>query len=401
MNTIDSQAALERRIKRHIIGRTLDFFTATSPGLEELCLNELKSLSPTIEEVYPERGGVRFKGRIHDCYLANLSLRTANRILMRIGEFRASNFGQLGKKLSSISWELYLKKGVVTTIEISSRHSRLYHGGAVSEHIEKSISECFKRISSRPEYSNTYPSPQKLFVRITDNRFLISVDSSGELLYKRGIKRHGGKAPIRETLATAALLLAGFDPAEPLIDPMCGTGTFSLEAAMICRNIPPGWHRKFAFMGWPSFKETRWKHIRREAKKEITGTCDTLILASDRDKNTCGKLEDAVNKSGLSGIVRVINQDFFTFSPLDFTNRTGLVILNPPYGQRLETKKKSRELYEKIFQRLIQDYKGWKVALFVPDNILAGKMMLGLDSCNLNHGGVRLRLFTGRIRQPS
>lgn len=125
--------------------------------------------------------------------------------------------------------------------------------------------------------------PQQLFVRAVNDQLTVSIDSSGDMLYKRGLKIQGGKAPIRETTAASILALAGYHIGEPLIDPMCGTGTFSLEGAMIANHIPAGWYRNFAFMGWPCFKPSRWKHIRREAKGRITRLTKPVIFASDTE----------------------------------------------------------------------------------------------------------------------
>ncbi len=242
---------LSKRIKRHVIGRRHNFFVATSPGFEPVCLQELLKLKPAASEACVTPGGVEFEGRLDDCYLANLNLRSANRILMRIHTFKSSNFRKLEKKLGDIPWELYLHAGRVPKVHVSTKHCRLRHSGAITERFRTTIAAQLSRFESVKKITKIASAEQNIYVRGIDDRFTVSIDSSGDLLYKRGLKKHAGKAPLRETLAAAALLLAGYDGRDPLLDPMCGSGTFSLEGALMAKRIPAGWLRDFAFMGWP------------------------------------------------------------------------------------------------------------------------------------------------------
>lgn len=281
-----SDSSLLKRIKRHVTGREKEFFAATSPGLESLCLDELKNLSLTGEAIIEPEGGVRFTGRIPDCCSANLNLRTANRILMRIGEFKATNFMQLEKRLSDFPWELYLTAGQLPGLRVAAKLSRLYHKDAVSDIFSRSIGKRLARNSASSAVKD--PSiKQQIFVRISNDRVSISIDSSGELLYKRGIKKHRATAPLRETTAAAILRLSGYDGSEPLLDPMCGSGTFSLEAAMIAQNIPAGRFRNFAFMNWPCFAPQTWEYLKRKAESGIKLISSPLIFASDTDSKAC------------------------------------------------------------------------------------------------------------------
>jgi len=214
-------AAFEKRLKRRVAGRIQTFFVSTAPGFEKLCLEALTAMRPELNHVEMINGGVVFKGKLVDCYLANLMLRTANRILMRIDHFKATNFRQLEKKLDDMPWELYLPKGVTPDVNVTTRHSRLYHKKAIAERFQKSVvrrlSETYPRLDTQKEMI----CPFQVFVRADEDRFTVSIDSSGENLYKRGIKSHGGRAPLRETIAAAALTRAGDSGREPLYDPMC------------------------------------------------------------------------------------------------------------------------------------------------------------------------------------
>ncbi|MCP4344212.1 MAG: hypothetical protein GY795_01630 [Desulfobacterales bacterium] len=395
-----SETPFAKRIRRHVTGRVRNYFAATAPNFENLCYDELMNLPLSVKDAMIVQGGVEFKGRLQDCWLANLNLRTANRILMRIGEFKATNFTQLEKKLSEIPWELFITPGTdfPPQVSASSKHSRLYHKDAVAERFKASIENRFAHTESADQdSSNALLFSQKIFVRAADDHFTVSIDSSGEILYKRGIKTGTGKAPIRETTGAAVLKLAGYKPDEPLIDPMCGSGTFSLEGAMMAANIPPGWFRNFAFMGWPSFSTKRWAYIKRESEKQFIKTGKPHIFASDKNKPPCDAVEKTVEKYGLSHVIKVCHNDFLEFSPSALTSRTGLVVINPPYGHRIGTMQESDRLFYAVSKHLKKEYKGWKIALIAPDKKLVHKFPLKTTSHYFYHGGLKLVLLTGKI----
>jgi len=394
---------LEKRIKRHVLGKAHSFYISTPPGFEQLCLDELSRLGISTAESEISPGGIEFPGRVHECYLANLHLRTANRILMRIDSFKATNFRHLDEKIGVIPWELYIRSGVDIQIHSVSHQSRLIHTGAISQQVNDSIG---KRLATPPPDSeksfDIKNYPQQIFVRASDDRFTVSIDSSGELLHKRGLKIHVGKAPLRETIAAAILTTAGYDPDKPLLDPMCGAGTFSLEGAMMANHIPAGWYRKFAFMGWPGFKPVRWEHIRRQAEKSIKKPGSPVIYASDKNPDACLELEKTVKQYNLSESVRITQKDFFDIKPDDLGKmgrhgQKGLVVLNPPYGRRMGTKKESGEIFNDICAKLKTDFKGWDFALIAPDKRLAGQISFKAARHEFLHGGLKLMLLTGRI----
>ena len=384
---MSSETSLSKRIKRHVIGRIRPYFAATAPGAESICRRELSALALSMQDAAVVNGGVEFKGCLQDCYLANLHLRTANRILMRIHNFRASGFKQLESKTAEIPWELYLPPGSSPQIHATTKHCRLYHTEAICERLLKSISQHILINTDGTQRDAGISLAPKIFMRGVDDHFTISIDSSGEHLHKRGLKIHSGKAPLRETTAAAALLLAGYRGAEPVIDPMCGTGTFSFEAALIAKNIPPGWFRDFAFMAWPSFRPQKWEYLKRQCQAQFTEPRTPTIFASDKDPSACKRLEKSLTANRLADVIKVANQDFFDFLPGDVTDRTGLVAINPPYGRRLENRAKSEQLFIKICARLKQHYRGWKVILIAPDRRLINKVPFRLEIHPIFHGG--------------
>ncbi len=395
---MNPESSFSKRIKRHVIGRIRTYFIASPPGLENLCLKELTSLPLSVQQASVIPGGVEFEGRLDDCYLANLNLRTANRILLRIQAFKASNFNQLEKKLAEIPWELYLSKQSTFKIQVTARHCRLYHTEAIGKRLSESIAA---GLSATPVNDGNGPSPvlpQQVFVRGIDDRFTVSIDSSGDNLYKRGLKKHTGRAPLRETLAAASLLLAGYSGSEPLVDPMCGAGTYALEAALMVKKIPPGWFREFAFMQWPSYRSKRFGYLKRQAEDHFVRLEKPLIFASDKDPLACRRLEQCAQQFGLSDAVSTINRDFFELDPGDFTDQPGLVTINPPYGRRIGTRQESTELFQAICEKLGKDYKGWKLALIAPHKKMADYVPFKIKIHPFRHGGLKPVLMTGKIK---
>jgi len=289
-----NSTALQKRIKRRIVGRDHPFFAVTLPGLESLCREELAALPIDGQQLQIERGGVSFQARLHDVYAANLQLRTASRILMRIGRFRAVNFRQLEKQVRSMPWELYLFQQQPLELNVTSRRSRLIHTAASAQRCGHAINARLRAHPGLPAPGDTPPPALKIAVRSVADTFTLSLDSSGDPLYKRGLKTYGGSAPLRETFAAAMLAMAGFSRHRILADPMCGSGTFTLEAALFACRIPSGWYRDFAFMDWPCYRPGRWKHLRKLAGTRIDIPTIPHIFASDRDTTAVANLRAAI-----------------------------------------------------------------------------------------------------------
>lgn len=398
--------SLSKRIKRHVTGREKSFFASISPGLEPVCLHELNdelkailSQGLSTEKAFVEdKGGIHFEGRLRDCYIANLYLRSANRVLMRIAEFKATNFLQLEKKLSTFPWELYLpvSTNFLPEIKVSTKQSRLYHKEAISHIFTDSIR---KQLTQNGALSAQDSSPaQKVFVRAVNDRFEISIDSSGELLYRRGIKTHMARAPLRETIAAAVLKLCGYNGSEPMIDPMCGSGTFSIEAAMITQNIPAGWFRDFAFINWPCFGPESWAYIKQKAELQIKRICTPSIFASDTDPKACDVFMSCIKQYDFLKMVEVRQKDFFNLTPFVSKEETGLVVINPPYGHRMGSQAESIKLFQSICKKLKKDFSGWKVGIIVSDIKFLKSLPFMLESQALYHGGLKIFLLYGRIK---
>jgi putative N6-adenine-specific DNA methylase len=205
-------------------------------------------------------------------------------------------------------------------------------------------------------------------------------------------------APVRETIAAAVLKLAGYNESEPLIDPMCGSGTFSLEAAMMDKHIPPGWFREFAFMAWPGFSHGRWQHVRKSCELAFVFRSTPQIFASDNDEATCVSVRQSVEEYHISDAVQVACRDFFQLNPNDLTDKKGLVILNPPFGMRMEGKVHGEDFFAAVCRQLRKYYGGWRLALIMPEEKLSNTASIpGLTEHRLFHGGLKIVLLTGKI----
>ncbi|RPJ45205.1 MAG: hypothetical protein EHM21_09560, partial [Chloroflexi bacterium] len=253
-------------------------FAVTAPGLEPLAAKELRNIGISLEGQKPvtglhlaekrttggaaaesdRSGGVSFTGSLEDIYRANLHLRTASRVLVRLGDFYAAGFPELRKKAGRLAWERFLAPGQPVSLHVTCHKSKLYHSGAVAERVLAAIADRLGKPAPAVKASPTGEegegtAVQMIVVRLIHDHCTISVDSSGELLHRRGYRQATAKAPLRETLAAAMLLASGWDGASPLVDPFCGSGTIAIEAAMLALGIPPGWRRSFAFMNWPRY----------------------------------------------------------------------------------------------------------------------------------------------------
>jgi putative N6-adenine-specific DNA methylase len=401
---------------------TGNFFAATAPGLEPLTARELRDLgislavpknttgTPQAErhltdeaQVGASAGGVAFSGSLEDLYKANLHLRTASRVLVRLGDFYAAGFPELRKRAGRLPWEGFLFPGQPVSIHVTCHKSRLYHSGAVAERILAAIGDRLGKPSPGMKASPTKEEgegagAQMVVVRLVHDHCTISMDSSGELLHRRGYRLATAKAPLRETLAAAILLAAGWDRASPLIDPFCGSGTIAIEAAMLAMNIPPGLKRSFAFMNWPGFRRNRWDALLAASQSLLLKECPP-IQASDRD---AGAIRLAQANAERAGVIRWIEFTCQAVSAIEPPRRPGnlpgWVVTNPPYGIRVSPSKDLRNLYAQIGNVLRGSCPGWRVAILCNDLRLLGQTRISLDtSFSTVNGGVNVRLARGIV----
>lgn len=362
-----------------------------SPGLKKVCLDEMLAAGIPKDSLEVTQGGIEFKGRLTQCLALNLNLRSPSRILMRIDTFKTDAFALLEKKIAAIDWDLYLPKACALKFSVTARKSRLYHSDAIAQRCEKSIRE---QIPLSPAAAPT----QTIYIRAEQDLFTLSLDSTGDLLFKRGIKKRVTPAPLRENLAFAMLHWAGFSGEDILIDPMCGSGTFSLEAAMMKTQVPPGFFRSFAFEIWPGFSRKTYDYLKKQARKEQIDFPEKQIFASDIDDTAVAAMGENILPHDFNRIIDLAKKDFFSLHPsLISPGKKGVVMLNPPYGKRIEGRTDTRDFYREIGKKLRADFKGWRMGILLPTRESQSALGLNLKLHPIFHGGLELFAGIGKI----
>jgi len=369
------------------------FFAVTAPGLEPFTFEELRLLD--LLPATQEPGGVLFQGDLAALYRANLHLRTASRILARLGNFfYATTFPELEQRLSRLPWERFLAPRQPVAIRVTCHKSKLYHSDAVARTVSSALEQRLEAPSPILKASDESDRPPQLvLVRLAEDKCTVSVDSSGTLLHKRGYRQAVAKAPLRETLAAALLLASGWDLASPLLDPFCGSGTIPIEAALLALGIPPGIDRRFAFMDWPGYDDVLWQTI--HASIPTLHGQSPVILASDRDAGAIKMAQANAERAGVADAIEFKCQAVSSVTP---PPREGWVVTNPPYGLRVSQGKDLRNLYAQFGNVLHQKCPGWSLSVLCSDLVLLGQMKVKLDtSLSLVNGGLRVRLGRGVI----
>lgn len=380
----------------------------TAPGLAPLAARELSSLGMDAGEIEP--AGVPFEGGIGDIARANFELRTASRILVRVDEFRASNFHELEKRTARIDWSRWLAPGREIALRVTCRKSRLYHSGAVADRVGAQLVNTGLNLTLRAtgaangddDDGDEGRESQLLVVRIFQDRCTISIDSSGELLHRRGYRLGGGKAPLRETLGAALILASEWEPGTPLLDPFCGSGTIAIEAAMIARRLAPGRTRHFAFERWPGVNAKVMTELRKDAAARELASAATPITASDRDAGVIAVARENAERAGVSADIDFAVRAVSSIAVPERAMAVGAVVTNPPYGVRVGDAGTLRNLYARTGDVLRGAFPGWRVAMVSYDRRLVGSLKLSLEErVRTNNGGLAVSFAVGRVPAPS
>ena len=377
-------------------------FVVSTPGMEDITAREIAELNLAHGRAAKQiRGGVEFTGGLADVCRANLWLRTASRVLVRLGGFYAAAFSELRKKASRLPWERYLRPGQPVALRATCRKSKLYHSDAVVERVLGAIADRLGApapLDIGDDEEADQPA-QLVVVRLSNNRCTISIDASGALLHRRGYRLATAKAPLRETLAAGMVLASGWDGRAPLLDPFCGSGTIPIEAALWARNIAPGKTRRFAFMDWPDFAPEVWAETVAAA---IAAECPVaqrdaapLLLASDRDAGAIRAAEGNAARAGVAGDIAFTCQAVSAIAP---PAGPGWVITNPPYGVRVSVNKDLRNLYAQFGNVLRAQCPEWRVTFLSSDLSLIRQTRLPVNTSRVwVNGGLRVRVAQGVV----
>jgi putative N6-adenine-specific DNA methylase len=375
-------------------GMDLECFAVAAPGLEPLVVAELQALG----ELQPvavgeaELGGVSVRADRAGLYAANLHLRIASRVLVRIGAFHASAFHELERHAARLPWREFVASGSPVAFRVTSRKSRLYHQDAIAQRL---LAVAGGPTPTRSEED----AAQEFIVRFFRDECTVSADASGELLHRRGYRLAAAKAPLRETLAAAMLVGAGWDGSAPVVDPMCGSGTIPIEAALLARRIPPGMARRFAFMRWPGFDDSLWERLLRHARERVLPRAPVPILGSDRD---AGAVAASMANAERAGVVEDVEWRRAAISALKPPPGRGWIVTNPPYGARVGERRDLRDLYAQLGNVARRCCPGWEVAFLAAH--LELERQTGLEPAvrfTTENGGIRVRLVQGRVPAAS
>ncbi len=320
-------------------------------GIEKILSNELKALG--YEDLALENGKVEFRGDEMDIAICNIHLRTAERVLIKLSEFKATTFEELFQGTKAINFaELIPVSGKMHVIGKSVR-SQLHSVPDCQRIVKKAVVESMKNTYQREVFSET-GAVYKIEIGLLKDMATITVDTSGEGLHRRGYREHSGAAPLKETLAAALVLISGYDGTRPLIDPFCGSGTILVEAAMIARHIAPNVDRTFVCETWPTFDPEVFEQVREGAKNQVK-SMKLSLTGYDNDTYVLSTARMNAKKAGVFKNIYYYHEDFMN---LKFTEENAMVITNPPYGERLGEKEVIVKLMEKLGrdQAIREDY---------------------------------------------
>jgi putative N6-adenine-specific DNA methylase len=377
-----------------------EIFASTAPGLESIAAGELKALGIRGKQ---EIGGVAFAGDLERVYAANLWLRTASRVTVRLGRFHASTFFELERRAKKLPWTKFLPASGRVRLRVTCRKSKLYHSDAVAERVLAAIASAASRgvdvdgvqpDDEGAESEAADSSAQLFIVRIVHDECEISADSSGELLHRRGYRRELAKAPVRETIAAAMILASGWKSELALLDPMCGSGTIPIEAALLARSIAPGLKRRFQFMDWPEFDSRKWNGLLEKARDAVMNFAGEIIGA-DRDDGAIQAATRNAERAGVGDDLEFRTRSL-TGSMTEIRNLKtggGWILTNPPYGVRVGAAGDLRNLYATLGAG-VRGASGWRLGVLTSDSALVHHTELSLASrFSTSNGGISVGFF--------
>lgn len=328
------------------MSEALTLIATTAFGLEAVVARELRNLGSA--DVTVEDGRVRFVGGPRDVCRANLWLRSADRVLIQVGEFEASDFGRLIDETHALPWEQWLTETSAFPVRGRSVRSQLHSVPDCQRLVKKAIVERLKRFHPADWFPETGPEVP-IDVQLLRDRCTLTIDTSGVGLHKRGYRTLTGEAPLKETLAAALVQLSYWNRERLLVDPCCGTGTILIEAALLGRNIAPGLARSFTAERWPQIPTRLWEECRQEARDLVQPPLTDRLLGYDL---TDQPLELARAAAQAAGVLHDLHFQQRPVEQFRTSQQYGVLITNPPYGERLGRQREVEALYRTLGERL-------------------------------------------------
>ncbi|CAM3979985.1 THUMP domain-containing class I SAM-dependent RNA methyltransferase [Lederbergia lenta] len=332
--------------------KTFKLIATTAMGIEAIAAEEVRALGYTCEV---ENGKVIYQGDKLAIARSNLWLRTADRVKIVVGEFTATTFDDLFEQTKAINWEELLPENAQFPVQGKSVKSKLFSVSDCQAIVKKAIAERLKKAYSKSSWLEESGALFKIEVALLKDKVLLTIDTSGAGLHKRGYRAQQGEAPLKETLAAALVKLTKWQPNRPFHDPFCGSGTIPIEAALIGQNIAPGFNRDFLSEAWPWMDDQIWDKARQEAEDLANYDQPLDIHGTDIDHNMIKISELNAFEAGLGELVT-----FKQMQATDFSTKKeyGVVLSNPPYGERIGDKEMVERMYRDI-GKTFQEFDTW------------------------------------------
>lgn len=365
-----------------------DLFVSCAPGLEPLLLTELRAISAIAPQVV--RGGVRASGHRRVVYRANLECGVAAHVLVRVGAVVATRWDELERRVVALPWERFLAPNVARNVRATAAKSRLIHTEGIAERTARSIAV---RLGDSLVASD--PDGVPVQVRMDHDRAIVSIDTSGEPLHRRGYRLQTSKAPVREDIARALVIASGWDRESTLVDPFCGAGTLAIEAALHARHRVL--ERSFALERTPMFDARDFDAVRAAARERALPRAPGRILASDRDADAIAATTANAERAGVRDDLEIVRASVSELELGDVGSRA-VIVANPPYGQRLGDRDELVPLYRALGRRAAALPSGSRVAILTSERELGMRVLPGLRTAFVTKsGGLTVRALVGTV----
>lgn len=331
-------------------------------GLEAVVKHELKALGFT--DLIVSDGKVEIEATPADIPTLNLWLRSADRVLLKIGAFEAKTFDELFEQTKQLPWPAWIPADGAFPVLAKTVKSKLKSSRTCQAIVKKAVVDCLKTRYRLEQFPETGP-PYTIQVSLLKDVATLTIDTSGAGLHKRGYRAEAGEAPLKETIASALVQLSFWHKERLLIDPLCGSGTILIEAAMLARNIAPGLKRTFASEAWPAIEPSHWQAARRAAETAVETDLPLQISGSDSDAAAIALAKENAAKAGVAGDIEFTHKDV---RDLWIDRQYGILIANPPYGIRMAEFKDVNQIYIAL-NKMFRKKTGWSVYILTADEM--------------------------------
>jgi len=368
-------------------------YAVITPGLEEVAHHELQTLGVT--NAQSEEGGIGFQTSFENLCRLNLQSRIASRFIVRLGKEEITTLKSLQKFASTLEWKQYVRSNQPVQIRATCKQSKLYHSGAVIERFQNALDSSIGKAMQYVKGEDLPEGTQRIVIRIHNNLVTASIDSSGEHLHRRGYRLATAKAPMRENIAAGCLASIHYDGSHPFLDPMTGSGTLAIEAALVAKNQAPGLLREFSFMQWPMFRPKKWQALLNHCKDQERSDTPP-IFASDRHP---GAIQAAIENAKTAGVDKLIEFERATLTERAqaLTDISGSCFINPPYGERLgKGGGNLKNLYASINNMATGPLCSWNMGIITTNQRLVRSSCPAFETLGppVFHGGKRAYLYT-------